>query len=533
MKFPFLPSLTAGALALGLTACAGNRVRIEPTPATAAWLEPGVIAPVAAPAVQPPIGPAPAPTATGYQLSVEDAVFLALRNNRNLRIQELEPVRAGAFLLTERGAFEPELFATYQYEVESVSETDRGTGSAFNVEGNDHSGTVGIRQTLPTGTEVELGVRQARSVSSRTPEDQSARVGLSVTQSLLRGFGPAANLANIRAARLAQAASEAELAGFTEALVAEVETAYWQYRRAREEITVFERSLAVAEQQQSEIEAQIEVGTLPNIAAAAIRAEVARRQQELIDARSLATARRLRLAQLILPPGVPLESTTLEPIAPAALPDDTITDASDRLQLALQARPDLQEALRRYEQGQLEVTHTRNGLLPRLDLFLDYGKTGYAQLFQRTFENLSDDTYDLTVGVEFDLPLGNRAARGRELAARVDRDQALEAVRNLERLIELDMLLALNEVERLRQQVDATARRLELQRLAAQAEQDRFDFGTGTSLQLAQAQRDLLEAEIDAVGARIDYRIALVNLHLAEGSLLARRGITLPAKTAG
>jgi outer membrane protein TolC len=43
---------------------------------------------------------------------------------------------------------------------------------------------------------------------------------------------------------------------------------------------------------------------------------------------------------------------------------------------------------------------------------------------------------------------------------------------------------------------------------------------------VAQAQRDLLVSQIAEVRAVIQYRIALIRLFLAEGSLLSRRGIS-------
>ncbi|MDP0501813.1 MAG: TolC family protein [Verrucomicrobiota bacterium JB022] len=516
---------------LGLAGCSS---RVEPDPLVVPTSSGGEIRvedPVIAGPVQPPasFNEAAVRTApTEYALTVEDAVFLALRHNRNLRVQELEPVIADAFLMTERGIFDPEIFASYQYDEENVSETDRGTGGSYNVVGNDNNAAVGVRQTLPTGTEVEVSVEQGRSVSSRTQEEQSARLGLSVTQSLLRGFGPSVNLAAVRAAELARDASYYELAAFSEALLAEVETTYWEYVLAREEIAIFERSLAVAEQQRDEIQTQIEIGTLPPINAAAIKAEVARRQQDLIDARSRSNQLRLELAQLILPPNSSFNETQIDTRSTPPLQPEPIRDGAERIQLALQSRPDLKEAENLFGQNRLEVLQTRNGLLPRLDLFLDLGKTGYAQSVERSFRRMDDETYDLMAGVEFSMPLGNRAAEGRHLAARAARDQAVESLRNLRQVIQLDVLLALNEVERLRQQIEATAVTVELQRQAVTAEEDRFELGSGTSLQLAQAQRDLLEAEIARVGAIIQYRIALVDLYLAEGTLLERRGVTLP-----
>ena len=66
-----------------------------------------------------------------------------------------------------------------------------------------------------------------------------------------------------------------------------------------------------------------------------------------------------------------------------------------------------------------------------------------------------------------------------------------------------------------------------LQEQTLQAEQERFSVGASTSLLVAQAQRDLLVVQLAEIEAIVDYRIALVSLYLAEGTLLQRRGIQL------
>jgi outer membrane protein len=458
-------------------------------------------------------------------LSVEQAVLLTLRHNRDLRVQQYHPVIAGTFEQMERGRFDPELFGVIEYNEEQSTETARSTGTQFNVEGTDTGGIAGIRQQLPTGTDIEIGVEQQRTVSNRAPEQQDARVGLSVTQALLRGFGPTVNLAAVRQAELDARASMYELRGFTEALLADAETAYWNYVLAEQEIAIFEESLAIARQQRDEIQQRIEVGTMPSIEAAAARAEVARREQALINARSLLQERRLRLLRIMGPDFANNPELRVNAVSDPAITPQPVDDLADRLQLALRSRVDLQEANLRLRQNRLETIFTRNGLLPRLDLFISLGKTGFADTFSDSFKALDGSTYDFTAGVRLSHFLGNRAAEARDLAARTTRQQGAEAVRNLEELIALDVRLAVNEVERIRQQITATRITRELQEKSMHAEKERFDVGASTALLVAQAQRDHLVSLIAEVEAVINYRIALVRLYLAEGSLLDRRGI--------
>ena len=86
------------------------------------------------------------------------------------------------------------------------------------------------------------------------------------------------------------------------------------------------------------------------------------------------------------------------------------------------------------------------------------------------------------------------------------------------------MRLAANEVERSRQQIHASQTTRILQEDTVWAEQERYAVGSSTALLVAQAQRDLLEAQIAEVEAVISYRLALIDLYVAEGSLLDRRG---------
>jgi outer membrane protein TolC len=463
------------------------------------------------------------------RLSREQATMFALQQNRQLQVELLNPVIAGTFEEIERGVYDPELFAELGYSREVSSETSRSTGEQFDVDANEAGGGVGIRQRVPTGTDLAVSVTQDRSISNRAPEQQEARVGLSVTQSLLRGFGPAVNLASVRQAELEAEASLYELRGFVQAIVGETEIAYWRYVLARQEIDIFERSLEIAERQRDEVEARIEVGTLAENEAAAARTEVALNQQALINAQSGLEERRLRLLRLMNFSPISGSDVTIEPVSEPETDAKPADDIEGRLQLASRSRPDLNEARLRLEQDRLETVVTRNGLLPRLDLFADLGQTGFSDTFDGSFRELKEfDTYDYSVGIQLSHYIGNRAARARDLAARASRRQAAEAVANLAQNIELEVLLAVNEVERTRQRIAATRASRLLQEQTYRAERERFDVGASTSLLVSQAQRDLLAIRIQEVEAVIEYRIALVELYLAEGSLLQRRGIQLP-----
>jgi len=461
------------------------------------------------------------------EMSIEDAAMLALRNNRDLQVQSYGPVIAGTFERIERGTFGTEVFGSANALQENVTQTARATGEQFDVEGRSTQLRAGVRQRIATGTDVEAAVEHRYDESDRTPEQQEARVGLTVTQALLRGFGPAANLAAVTQAQLEAEASRYELAAFTQSILAQTELAYWAYVLAEEEIEIFERSLEVVRRELTEVEARIEVGELPELEVAPVQAQVALREQALIEARSRLESSRLQLHRLVNPSEAGALDGVIIATSEPKLDLRPLEDRSARVELALAYRPELEEAELRRRQDRLETVVTRNGVLPRLDVFVAFNKTGFDDSFSGSFGALGSPTYDIRAGLDFSQVVTRQAARALDVQARATERQSAAAIENLRQLVRLEVRLAINEVERARAQVGASAATRAFQERTVQAEKERFRVGASTSLSVARAQRDLLQSEIAEVRAVVDYRSALVRLYSAEGTLLARRGVSI------
>ena len=200
---------------------------------------------------------------------------------------------------------------------------------------------------------------------------------------------------------------------------------------------------------------------------------------------------------------------------------------NERVTLALQSRAEIKEAEYQLQRGELETVVTRNGRLPRLELFINLGKSGFADTFQQSFRASDGPNYDTTVGIEFSQDLGNRAQRARDDIARATLEQAEEALFNLRSLVRFDVLLALNELERAQQQISASSETRRLRQQIFEAEQDRFEVGDSTALEVSRTRRDLVESQIAEIEAKVAYQLAKLQLFLAEGSLLDRRGLVI------
>lgn len=474
-----------------------------------------------------PVNQVAVPMGNNLDLSLSQALVMALEANSGLRVEKYNPVLANLSEQIERGRFDPELFTELSYERDRTQEKDADTSTWERAGQQSHNALIGLSQKLPSGTDIQVNVSNTIENTFQGPEEQKLRMGMTVTQALLRGSGPLVNLASITQAQLNTSATIYELRGITEALLADTETAYWDHVLTRQKIDIFENSLAIARKQLSEVEQCIEIGTLPPIESAAAKVEVALREQALINAKSRFEESRLRLLFYIHQGRNGEYTLQVNTTSTAVSEPEKIILPKDHIQLADKSRSDLLEARLRMKQDRLEIVKTRNGILPRLDLFISLGKTGYADSFSDSFRAMNDATYDFSAGIKFSRTLGNRTALARDRAAKVTLEQAQEALENMRQIIQRDVHIALNDVDRVRQQIAATRVTRMHQQEAMNAEQERFKAGTSTGLLVAQAQRDLLASHILEKEAIIDYNKALVKLYLAEGSLLERRGITL------
>ncbi|MBU2452636.1 MAG: TolC family protein, partial [Proteobacteria bacterium] len=464
-------------------------------------------------------------TGNSLAVSLDQALVMALETNSGIRVVKYNPVLAGLNETIERGKFDPQVFSEFTTSSERTRELDSGTWKTAGEQ--NHTAGIGMSEKFPSGTDIEVGLSHRIDDTHDESQEQTSRIGMTITQALLQGYDPFVNLASIRQAELDTKVSFQELRGITEALLADTETAYWDHVLARQEIDIFKTAMDVAKKQLSEVVQRIEIGTLPPVEAAAARVEVALRDQDLINAKSAFEESRLRLLFYIHQGRDEQYHLEIQATTRAQSETEPLGMPSDHIELADRFRSDLQEARLRIKQNRLEIVKTRNGILPRLDLFITLGKSGYADSFSSSFRAMGDSFYDLSAGIKFSRPLGNRSAYATDRAARVTLIQTREALENLRQIIERDVRIALNNLDRVNQQIAATRVTRMHQEESLKAEQERFEAGTSTSLMVAQAQRDLLTSHIREKEAVIDYKKALVKLFLAEGSLLERRGIRL------
>jgi outer membrane protein TolC len=465
---------------------------------------------------------------TNLSLSINQAVLLALEKNPAIALEKQVTPLARTFEQEQRAAFDPVLgFGLGRGKSDGLRMQTIST-NRFNANSHTDGADLNLSALLPLGTRLALGGSVTNQVVNAADPFYTARLGVSAVQPLLRGAGTAANLARLRQARLDVQSSEYEFRGFAEAFVAQVESACWSLELARQRLEIGRASLKLAEDQFHETTERIRIGALAAVERAAAEAEVALRLQGVINAESALNANRLTMLRL-LQSGRRMEAWDRDvairlPETPPEAPDAVLAHVAQ----ALRMRPEMNQALLALQRNELEVVKTRNGLLPRLDFFVSLGRSGYADSFGGAVRGEAGNGNDLAVGFTGDWPLGRRQGHAQLERATLTREQLRLALDNLRLLVQSDIRSAYVEVQRCLAQRAATAASRRLQAEKLRAESEKFSIGKSTAILVAQAQRDLAQAQLDEVQAAADCRAALINLYRLDGSLLLRRHLDAP-----
>lgn len=458
-------------------------------------------------------------------IHLQDAILLALERNPTVTIQKLNPEIAKTYAREQSALFEPLLFAAGSKNEDKIQRFLGSRPDPFEMTSEKIQYDLGLSETLPTGTQLSAGASITGSISSIYSDQYIGSVSFSVTQSLLNGFGIGYNLAALRSARIDVEISELELKAVSEQVVSDVETAYWDIYLAEQELQIQKKSLELAEKQLNESQERVAVGRLPELELAAVDAEVATRKSAMIDAKSRYEQTRLNFLFLTNPDAEQQWRMIPIPLDKPFIPTDTLDNMEQHEQVARKYRADLQQAELNLKKNQLEITRTKNGLLPKLDLFINLGRTTYASSFKESYPEINSPFYSVAFGLSFDMPVTQRQARAEYARAKHTREQMVLSIENMKRLVQKDVRSAYIEVLRARQQIEATQVSNELQEKKLIAEQEKFRVGKSTNFLVLQAQRDFTESQLNQAQAMVAYLKSLINLYLMEGTLLERRGI--------
>ena len=495
-----------------------------------------------APAPQATRPPAPAQPQTGLavpgpelQLTADEAVKLALENNLGIRAERLSP-QAQAFAVAQtRAAFAPVVFGGSTKNSNSFPPQNFLAGNDFTTNAGFRS-SAGVAQNVKWfGGRYQASLDGARNTTS-DPTDPfnprlSSNFNFNFTQPLLRDFAIDSIRQQLLIGQKQQEIVDLQLQQQVTQTSRSVRNAYYDLVSAIGQLKVSQESLRLAQESLRNNNRRFEVGTIPEIDIVESQAEVSRNEESVIISESGVKSFEDALRTLIMNPQqpdfwavhiVPSEEPVLTPRA---------LDLDAAIQSALNQRTDLAQAHREIDQTDITMKFAHNQKLPALNAIVNYGLAGVGGtrtlydtsggfpvptgVAQRSFSDALRDIFGndfKTWSLQFQVsyPIGTSAADAGYAQAKVQREQQLTTVRQLELQITQQVREAARQVDTSLKRVDATSKAREFSLKRYEAEQKRINVGLSSTFQLNQAQRDLSSAQLAELNAIIAYNRALI-----------------------
>ncbi len=493
------------------------------------------------------------------ELSLVDAIRMGLENNLDVQIERYSPILAELDTEAAWGAYDPTLFAEFDYADTKTPNSFAITGVTKNVI-RSTAGFGGLRGILPiTSTELSTQFDGGRTTTNSGAETLSPRFdsgwSIDVTQPVLRNLFWNQPWTQVHSTRLLLDSSQEDFRRAVMDEVQQIENAYWTLIATKEALRVANKSLETASALLDQTRTQFEVGVVSKVEVTEAQAGVSQREFEQIRAENQYRNQQDVLIDLVLGPSL-RGASTLE-LRPTDRPDDFVpyeVDVESAVSQAFENRPERASATRDIERGEVEVKFAQNQMLPEVDGVFRFGQTGLAgdqsslsacrfaanpaacvanpppNPFPGDFNNSVDDYEDYpqyVVGARFSIPFPNQTARATASQREIQLTRARTNLRRLEQQITLEVREAARNL--MASQEGITAARNA--RIAAseqlRAEEIRLEYGESTPFDVLQREEDLVEREREEIGAFQSYRTSATALDRAQGTILRNRNIDI------
>ena len=491
------------------------------------------------------------------RLTLEDAILLTLLNNPDVRLARTPVDQAQYRIMGAYAPFDPLLSANTLNQRSLFQATNElqgvGGGSMVPSSGTlnqlTQTGFVSYTQTFETGTVFSTSFSGSKGDNNNNfyfiNPYFNAGWNLQLTQPLLRNRGFFPNMAPIRIARRSANASQDTFEAQVNATIQQAINQYWSVVLARESLRVADASLKQAQATYDHDKRALDLGALPPLDIYRSQSEVAQRRVASIQAEYQLKQQEDAFRQVIGADLDPYVGALDLDLVQDPVPMEPLfsIDISTAQALAQQHRPEFAALREQLVADDLNVRLARNNALPDLELQGTYNPQGTGGTQYNNFvtppvvtpggfgDALSQlfgfgyPTYSL--GLTFNFPLRNRAARAALGEARITKTNDLYQMRREEQTVRLDVMNAVHSLEQAKLSISAAKIARDLTEKTVESEQRKYELGTGTIFLVLEAQTELATTETALVQAEVNYQMALAAVDHATGTLLERHRVQL------
>jgi outer membrane protein TolC len=359
--------------------------------------------------------------------------------------------------------------------------------------------------------------------------NQNWNAGLTITQTIYQG---GKLMAAVRAAKVTKEQALAQYQTTLADTLLSVRLAYYDILLAAEQIKVNEASVNLLEKELDDQQRRYDAGTVPHFNVLRAKVSVANARPPLIQAQNNYRIAKNNLCNLLgynLPrdvwDNIPLSLTDTLDAAPYPI------NLSDALQLALAKRPELVDLRKTEELQKLNITDASSGYKPNLQLFAGYNwlnrQFGDPPAYATPGLDQYLDGWNAGAQLSWDI-FDGMLTHGKVVQARALHEKSKTAVDEEARNIELEVRTAYSDFLEAQEVLESQ------KTVQAEAEESlreanaRADAGTGTQLDVLDAENSLTQARSTQVQALHDYDAARARFERAIGAELVQNPAPAP-----
>ncbi len=439
-------------------------------------------------------------------LTLNDAILLALENNRELKNQYLDRIIQRNQLEVAEDLFAPDFSPSASLEVDG---NDNNLLPFPNNQALNLSTNVDLR--LPNGARISLNW----NTNSRLQGDNSGlnslgqNLGLTFTQPLLRGAGSEITRLPIETARLAEKSNILQLKSSLISTITQVITTYRGLVQSQQGLEIQEKALEDAKKRLEETRFLIELGRIPRVDEVSIQQEIAGAELAVLAARGSLASQKLSLVQILgVERNIEVVAKDVLEVEPLSLNIEAITE------LALLNQPSYLQQQIAIKRAEFALLETEDALRWQLDLSAGYNNG---------ITTLSETTGDFKAGISLSQNFGDIKERKLQLKqSQIGLVQAQNNLLEARQSLEIAVINAVRDVTINLEQVKLARQATQLAEEQLDIERDKLRLGApnASAKEVVRAQESLVNARNAELNAKIDYQNSLTFLWQTLGTTL-------------
>ncbi len=329
--------------------------------------------------------------------------------------------------------------------------------------------------------------------------------GISANVVLFNGFR---NINQLRSARLGMESAEQRYQRTREVIIFESAARFLDVLLATELLEINRENLEASYKQLEQVRAQVEVGMRPIVDQYSQESVVANNELSVIQSENILNLNKLRLSRLLQLD--PLE--VVDFVAPGIQEEEIVVkdyDLREMISHALMNRRDFRASELEVQQARYELSISQGGRVPQLSLFASVS-TDYRDQqrdpIQGTVFPFSEQFFDINInrvyGFNVSIPIFNRwQTRNQIEQRRIDFRNAELRLEDFRQEVFLELQQAYNDYMGYAKELEATEKALIAAEKAYETEQERYNVGSATLIELTNANNEFIRASSNRIQA--------------------------------